>query len=346
MLKPGTACTFSDYASEVFLPHVMKQLQNVQRLDVVWDEYVNGSLKTYTRSTRGKGSRRRVESSNAVPKNWMEFLRNDDNKTELFSFLSMKTANLETEGQIIVTHHKDVLCTQPRNTTGLAPCTHEEADTRMFLQVSDAVNHGYGRVMIRTVDSDVLVLAIAAVQQFSINELWLAFGSGKSLRYLSAHEMAGALGPEKCIALPFVHAFSGCDTVSAFAGRGKKTVWEIWNIFNEVTPAFRTLASKSDPSSIGDHLEVLERFVVLLYNRTSTEMNVNEARKQLFSQKGRPMDGLPPTQAALLEHIKRAAYQAGHVWAQMLIAVPNLRSPSEWGWVQTWRLGSEVDNTS
>ncbi len=27
--------------------------------------------------------------------------------------------------------------------------------------------------------------------------------------------------------------------------------------------------------------------------------------------------------------------KAGHVWAQMLIAVPNLPSPSEWGWVQT-----------
>ena len=66
------------------------------------------------------------------------------------------------------------------------------------------------------------------------------------------------------------------------------------------------------PSSIGDHLEVLERFVVQLYNRTSTEMNVNEARKQLFSQKGRPVDGLPPTQAALLEHIKRAAVMSGH----------------------------------
>ena len=140
-------------------------------------------------------------------------------------------------------HHKDVLCTQPRNTTGLAPSTHEEADTRMFLHVSDAVNHGYGRVMVRTVDSDVLVLAIAAVQQLSIDELWIAFGSGKSLRYLPAHEMAGALGPERCIALPFVHAFSGCDTVSSFAGRGKKTVWEIWKVFNEVTPAFCSLAS-------------------------------------------------------------------------------------------------------
>ena len=42
----------------------------------------------------------------------------------------------------------------------------------------------------------------------------------------------------------------------------------------------------------------------------------------LFSQKGRPMDGLPPTQAAFVEHTKRAAYQSGHVWAQMFVAVP------------------------
>ena len=128
---------------------------------MVWDEYVHGSLKAYIRSTRGKGCRRRVESSNAVPRNWRDFLRNDDNKTELFSFLSLKTVSLETDSQVIVTHHKDVICTQQRNTTNLAPCTQEEADTRIFLHVSDAANHGYAKVMIRTVDSDVLVLAIA-----------------------------------------------------------------------------------------------------------------------------------------------------------------------------------------
>ena len=346
MLKPGTARTFSDYASQIFLPYITTQLQNTQRIDVVWDEYVHGSLKAYTRSIRGKGSRRRVESSSAMPRNWQEFLRNDDNKNELFSFLSLKTANLETEGQIIITHHKDVLCTQPRNTTALAPCTQEEADTRIFLHVLDAANHGYCKVMIRTVDSDVLVLAIAAVQQLKIDELWVAFASGKSFRYLPAHEMAGALGPEKCIALPFLHAFSGCDTVSSFAGRGKRTVWEIWKIFNEVTPAFCTLASTPDPSSVNDQLEVLERFVVLLYDRTSTEVKVNEARKHLFSQKGRPMDGLPPTRAALVEHTKRAAYQSGHVWAQMFVAVPKLPSPSEWGWLQTTNGGWEVKWTA
>ncbi len=48
MLRPGTADTFSEYASKIFLPYITKQLQGVQRLDVVWDEYVQSSLKAYT----------------------------------------------------------------------------------------------------------------------------------------------------------------------------------------------------------------------------------------------------------------------------------------------------------
>ena len=44
------------------------------------------------------------------------------------------------------------------------------------------------------------------------------------------------------------------------------------------------------------------------------------------------MDGLPPTRAALIQHNKMAAYQAGHYWAQMMIAAPEVPSLSEWGW--------------
>ena len=74
------------------------------------------------------------------------------------------------------------------------------------------------------------------------------------------------------------------------------------------------------------------RFVIPMYDRTSTEESVNQARKQLFSKKGRAIDGLPPTQDALIQHTKTAAYQAGHCWAQMMIPVTELPSPHEWGW--------------
>ena len=54
MLKPGAAQTFSDYSSQVFLPYIKGQLQAVQRLDLVWDEYIHGSLEEYTCSTIGE----------------------------------------------------------------------------------------------------------------------------------------------------------------------------------------------------------------------------------------------------------------------------------------------------
>ena len=63
----------------------------------------------------------------------------------------------------MVTHHKEVLCNPSRTIASLAPCTQEEADTRVILHVSDAVMHGYHKVMIRMVDSDVLMLAVSAV---------------------------------------------------------------------------------------------------------------------------------------------------------------------------------------
>ncbi len=157
------------------------------------------------------------------------------------------------------------------------------------------MNEGYTKVSIRTVDAEVLVLAVtAAAQRINITELLVALGNGKSFRHLAAHEMARALGPDLCIALPMFHAFTGCDTVSSIGGRGKKTTWDTWTTFDDVTRAFCALAAT--PADIDDWMKPVERFVVLLYDRSSSQESVNQSRKQLFAQKGRTIDGLPPTQ--------------------------------------------------
>jgi len=221
MLQPGAAKTFLDYAQQVFSPYILSQLQHVRRVDIVWDEYLSESLKADTRSKRGKGVRRHIDPSIDIPGKWPEFLRIDDNKAELFSFLATSVTALDADKQIISTHHAEVICTQPRDISGLAPCTHEEADTRLLLHVKDAVNEGYTNVSIRTVDTDVLVLAVTAAQCLNIAELWVAFGAGKSFRYLAAHEMARALCVEKCKELSMLHCFAGSDKESSFGGKGK-----------------------------------------------------------------------------------------------------------------------------
>ena len=182
--------------------------------------------------------------------------------------------------------------------------------------------------------TDVVVLAVTAAQRLDIDELWVAFATGRSFRFLAAHEIAKTLGPNKCRALPFFHAFTGCDTVSCFGGRGKKAAWETWKSDDGVTAAFGALSATPNSTTIDECIAPLQRFVVLLYDRTSSQEHLNDARKQLFTQNCRTIGSLPPTRATLIQHAKRAAYQAGYCWGQMMIPAPELPSPSEWGWVQ------------
>ena len=91
----------------------------------------------------------------------------DDNKTELFSFLSHQVILLQREGKAVyATDGLDVLCSMAQiDLTGLVPCSHEEADTRLFLHVADAVKKGYRKLLVRTVDTDVVVVAIATLNR-------------------------------------------------------------------------------------------------------------------------------------------------------------------------------------
>ncbi len=50
-------------------------------------------------------------------------------------------------------------------------------------------------------------------------------------------EMVATMNPIQCLTLSVLQAFTKCDTVSAFAGRRKKTAWETWKSFPEVSDA-------------------------------------------------------------------------------------------------------------
>ena len=42
-------------------------------------------------------------------------------------------------------------------------------------------------------------------------------------------------------------------------------------------------------------------------------------RQHLFTKRGMSMESLPPTKAALVQHVKRAVYQGGHNWGKPLM---------------------------
>lgn len=81
---------------------------------------------------------------------------------------------------------------------------------------------------------------------------------------------------------------------------GKKTAWDAWNIFPELTSpleSINTLAVTLE--DVKTLMAVMERFVVLLYDCTSVLTEVDKARQELFMKKLRTIDAIPPSKAAL-----------------------------------------------
>ena len=233
-----TACKiFKGFADKGFLPFVRKEIENVKRLAIECNRYVENSLKDDARESRGQGVRKRAVSTSSMPSNWHSFLGSNENKAELFLFLAHQIKDINIEGkQIISIAEEDVVSSSPIDTTGLAPCSHEEADTRLLLHVAQGIRCGFDKVIIRTVDTDVVILSIANFHQLCPTELWIFFEAEKHHRYIPAHQIAVNLGEEKCRALRFFHAFTRCDTVSAFSGKGKSLPSTYGTFFHESQP--------------------------------------------------------------------------------------------------------------
>lgn len=190
----ATAKTFNEYAQQVFVPYILSKLHQAARLDLVWDRYITDSLKGTARAKRGKGVRRRVVGGATIPANWASFLRVDENKTELFSFVSgvLYDSFQLADKELLITKGDDVLRKPPLlDTSALAPCNHEEADTRIMLHAAHAAHSGHKKILICTVDTDVVVLAVTLARTLNEEtEVWVSFGTGNNFRFSAAHEIA------------------------------------------------------------------------------------------------------------------------------------------------------------
>ena len=153
MIKPQTPVSFAGHITPA-MEYVHKQFRgDVQRVDMMFDAYLEDILKAATRRGIGKGIRRVVEGNKQVPSNWQEFLRVDENKSGLFHLVSDRIVDEEFPGLVIVTRDYEVLSTAPCDLARLMRCTHEEADTRLYVHASDGDEHGVNKILPRTVDT-------------------------------------------------------------------------------------------------------------------------------------------------------------------------------------------------
>ena len=147
----------------------------------------------------------------------------------------------------------------------------------------------------------------------------------KKRRWLPIHDLASSFGPNESKSLLFFHAFSRCDTVSRFRGKGKKSFLIHGRFSPKSQKHFVNWASSLLPSI----KMTIRKFVVVLYDKSSSFSDVNSAREELFTKTNNQFGHLPPTSASLYQHILRAFYQACFVWGQALIPNPILPSPEQ-----------------
>jgi len=132
----------------------------------------------------------------------------------------------------------------------------------------------------------------------------------KDFRFYSINVICANLGDSRSRTLPVFHVLTGCDTTSAFRGKGKKLAWQAWQAYEEVTKTFRYLDDHpfEHTNAESGHFRNIEWLIVILYDKTNSLSSVNETRKELFCHKNQSMDRIPPTQNALLKHTRQAVY--------------------------------------
>ena len=154
-------------------------------------------------------------------------------------------------------------------------------------------------------------------------------------RIFAVHDIARNLQDPVCRALPFFHTLTGCDTTSSFYQVWKKTAWEAWKAMPEMTAVFEEIGDGAYITDISDNsnkenFKKIQRFIIVMYSRSSSHTEVNKARHALFAA-GRAIESIPPTEAALEQHMKRATLQCS-IWRQSLQRDPTRPSPDKWGW--------------
>ena len=203
----------------------------------------------------------------------------------------------------------------------------EEADTKMFLHAQHAAINGHQEVIIYSSDTDVEVMACYFQSKIAARII-LDAGVHSHRRLIDIHAVVSNLGPDLCKALPGVHALTGCDSVSAFAGCGKKKAFHLIKTTDKFCKSLQNLGSQITPSS--QLMEEIENFVCALYGNSSS--SVNEARYTIFCRAGKAQNlQLAPSKDALSKHIQRANFQAT-IWRNALQADHSCYNPNGNGW--------------
>lgn len=163
--------------------------------------------------------------------------------------------------------------------------------------------------------------------------MYVKSGTQNRTNYVKVADVVHMFGKDLCECLPGLHAFTGCDSVSSFAGKGKIAPLKMVKKYKKFQTLFKHLGMEWQLTD--EDFTLLQEFTCLLYSATSGTSEVNELRYRLFCTRKGELDSnqLPPCADSLKLHSARANYQAA-IWRRCLEACPVVPSPVGHGWLQ------------
>lgn len=336
-VKGDEAC-FGDVAKIVFSMALSEGRQS-SRIDVVFDTYKDNSIKNCERSLRGEETGHHLQSitDTQLVRKWRSFLAKVTNKTNLILFLvnewrKSKYRKELREKVLYVTAGEECfrITAEGSELFPTLQCQQEEADGRLLLHANHAAEKGFHAVIICSEDTDVFIMSLAFRDKIKA-PIFQKCGTIGRTKLIDINKVAASVGIDVCHALVGMHAYTGCDTVSAFAGKGKASALKYLTTDQEVQGTFRDLGKEWDVSS--ELMEKLETFTCRIYSPKAAVTKINDLRYRLFCAKRGDIEShqLPPCRDCLEKHAQRANYQAA-IWRRCLEKDPQAPSPVGHGW--------------
>ena len=197
---------------------------------------INKECSKMSASKSWHTSVKNITGKQKVPRQWKKVLSVGENKGQLSHFLAKEWRNERYSRKLcgkslFVSHESEChrICHSAFGIESqLVDClrtTQEEADTRMFLHVNNISDNGFSKLIVKSTDTD----ACNLLSKISLLLIVIYYGAQKikpasliSKRFLTVWGLKDAIK-----ALPGLHALTGCDSISAFVGKGKQAAFKI-----------------------------------------------------------------------------------------------------------------------
>ena len=158
-------------------------------------------------------------------------------------------------------------------------CNIEETDQRIIRHLTNCAVDGFKKLFVITGDTDVLVLLIAALPNILENlqcELVCQFGISNNIRHYNINNLCLSSKSDVCKALPFFHAFTGCDTTSRFYNHSILKFFDAWMKYKDkdnILSVFNELCN--EPNCVTEnHVDILEKFLCQFIFRNKCHLRV------------------------------------------------------------------------